>query len=220
MRKRKRKFHTIPFILFMIVVIAIYTNGEKIYDVLFNDLWNEYQNIYTEVDTDDMELEQPEMDVQLLTINEYSRPGTQSGNIQNIVIHYVANPGTSAQQNRDYFEGLKDSGETQASSHFIIGLEGEIIQCVPTWELAYASNDANMTSVSIECCHPDWSGEFTDETYESLVELTAWLCEKFGLDEEDVIRHYDITGKACPIYFVENEDAWYAFREDVKEALE
>ncbi len=220
MQKKKRKFHIIPFILFMVVIIGGFVNADKIYGIFIEDFWNDYKNIYSEVDNSEMSLEQPEIDVQLLTINEYSRPGTQTGNIQNIVIHYVANPGTTAQQNRDYFEGLKDSEVTQASSHFIIGLDGEIIQCVPTWEVAYASNDANLTSVSIECCHPDWSGQFTDETYESLVELTAWLCEKFGLYEEDVIRHYDITGKDCPIYFVENEDAWYAFREDVKEVLE
>ncbi|MFR8755306.1 MAG: hypothetical protein ACLVG5_00555 [Clostridium sp.] len=38
------------------------------------------------------------------------------------MVHYTANPGTTAQQNRDYFEGLKDSHETHASSHFVIGL--------------------------------------------------------------------------------------------------
>ena len=53
-----------------------------------------------------------------------------------------------------------------------------------------------------------------------MVQLTAWLCEKFSLDENDVIRHYDVTGKNCPKYFVENEDAWEQFKEDVKSALE
>ena len=49
---------------------------------------------------------------------------------------------------------------------------------------------------------------------------TAWLCEKFSLTEEDVIRHYDITGKICPKYFVENEDAWKQFKSDVKAVLD
>ena len=123
-------------------------------------------------------------------------------------------------QNRDYFEGLKDSHITKASSHFIVGLEGEIVQCVPTWEVAYASNSRNADTVSIECCHPDDSGEFNDKTYRSMVQLTAWLCEKFGLDENDVIRHYDVTGKNCPKYFVENEAAWEQFKSDVKTALD
>lgn len=169
------------------------------------------------VDTDASE---PEIDVQLLDINPYSRPGTAVEKINGIVIHYTANPGTSAQANRDYFNGLKDSHETEASSNFVIGIQGEIIQCVPTWEIAYASNERNADTVSIECCHPDESGKFTDQTYESLVQLSAWLCVKFGLTEDDIIRHYDVTGKICPKFFVENEDAWDAFKKNVGEAIE
>lgn len=161
----------------------------------------------------------PEMDVRLLTENEYSRPGTKTGRINNIVIHYTANPGSTAMQNRDYFEGLKDSHLTKASSHFVVGIDGEIVQCVPTWEVAYASNQRNGDTVSIETCHPKEDGKYTKETYRSLVELTAWLCKKFDLSEENVIRHYDVTGKICPKYFVENEGAWKQFKEDVKKQL-
>ena len=165
------------------------------------------------------EMQMPEIDVQLLTVNNYSRPGYSIEKVNGIVIHYTANPGSGAIQNRNYFEGLKDSHKTKASSHFIIGLDGEIVQCIPTWEEAYASNNRNLDTVSIECCHPDQSGKFTKETYNSMVNLTAWLCEKFDLKETDVIRHYDITGKNCPKYFVENERAWEQFRKDVKNAL-
>ena len=165
------------------------------------------------------EMQMPEIDVQLLTVNNYSRPGYSIEKVNGIVIHYTANPGSGAIQNRNYFEGLKDSHKTKASSHFIIGLDGEIVQCIPTWEEAYASNSRNLDTVSIECCHPDQSGKFTKETYNSMVNLTAWLCEKFDLKETDVIRHYDITGKNCPKYFVENERAWEQFRKDVKNAL-
>lgn len=158
----------------------------------------------------------PAFDVDLLTVNEYSRPGIERDEINGIVIHYTANPGSTAKQNRDYFEGLKDSKITKASSHFIVGLDGEIIQCVPTSELAYASNDRNIDTISIESCHPDETGQYTEATYESLVELVAWLCGKFQLDTEDIIRHYDVTGKACPLYFVEHEDAWTQFKQDVE----
>ena len=162
---------------------------------------------------------QPPVDVQLLEVNPYSRPGTQVDQINGIVIHYTANPGSTAQQNRDYFNGLKDSHETEASSNFIVGLDGEIIQCVPTWEIAYASNERNADTVSIECCHLDESGRFTDDTYRSLVQLTAWLCTKFDLTEDDVIRHYDVTGKICPKYFVDNPDEWDAFKDNVGKAI-
>lgn len=168
----------------------------------------------------DVDASQPDIDVQLLDVNPYSRPGTESDGINGIVIHYTANPGSTAQENRDYFNGLQYSHETEASSNFIIGIDGEIIQCVPTWEVAYASNDRNSDTVSIECCHPDENGRFTEQTYRSLVQLTAWLCVKFDLGPEDVIRHYDVTGKICPKYFVENEDAWETFRTDVENAME
>ena len=56
-------------------------------------------------------------------------------------------------------------------------------------------------------------------TYDRVVELTAWLCEEFHLDsEEDVIRHYDVTGKLCPLYYVEHPEAWDAFLQDVAAA--
>lgn len=157
----------------------------------------------------------PEMDVQLLDVNEYSRPGIALQDINGIVIHYTANPGSSAQANRNYFQGLKDSHETKASSHFVVGLDGEIIQCIPSNEISYASNDRNSDTLSIECCHPDETGKFTDATYASVINLTAWLCVRFDLTGQDVIRHYDVTGKLCPLYFVEHEDAWEQFRKDV-----
>ena len=53
-----------------------------------------------------------------------------------------------------------------------------------------------------------------------MVDLCAWLCLKFDLNENDVIRHYDVTGKICPKYFVEHEDAWKQFKSDVGVKLE
>ena len=178
-----------------------------------------FTNHYFEVNREKTDTSKPEMRVELLTVNPYSRPGSETGKIKGIVVHYTANPGSTAKANRDYFENLKDTKTTKASSNFIIGMKGEIIQCVPTWEIAYASNNRNKDTVSIECCHPDETGEFTDETYDSLVKLCAWLCLKFDLDEDDVIRHYDVTGKNCPKYFVENEEAFQVFREDISNAL-
>ena len=152
-----------------------------------------------------------------LPINPYSRPGTPLEKIRGVVIHYVGNPNTSAMANRGYFSSLALTGETYASSHFIVGLEGEVVACVPLTEVAYASNTRNADTVSIEVCHPDETGEFNPETYEQLTELTAWLCSTFELDPaEDVIRHYDVTGKICPKFYVEHPEAW----EDLKAAVE
>ena len=60
-----------------------------------------------------------------LTVNEWSRPGTPLEEIHGVVIHYVGNPGTTAEANRNYFESLSSGDEgVYASSHFIVGLEG------------------------------------------------------------------------------------------------
>jgi len=159
---------------------------------------------------------QPELDVELLSPNEYSRPGAALVRVRGIVIHYTANPGSSAIANRNYFEGLKDSHVTKASSHFIVGLEGEIVQCIPCSEISYASNDRNTDTISIECCIEDDTGKFNSATYDSVIRLTAWLAERYQLGTDDIIRHYDVTGKNCPKYFVEHPDAWEQFRADVK----
>jgi N-acetylmuramoyl-L-alanine amidase len=85
--------------------------------------------------------------------------------------------------------------------------------------MAYAtSKEKNSDTISIECCHPDETGKFNEDTYESLVRFTAYLCENLGLTEKDVIRHYDATGKDCPRYFVAHEDLWKQFLQDVKGA--
>ena len=164
----------------------------------------------------------PEYVVQdLLPVNEWSRPGTALEKIDAVVIHYVGNPGTTAQANRNYFASLSSGEEgTYASSHFIVGLEGEVLQCIPLMEISYASNTRNSDTVAIEVCHPDETGKFSPVTYDRLVELTAWLCREFRLDpERDVIRHYDVTGKICPKYFVEEPAAWDQFRMDVDQAM-
>lgn len=161
----------------------------------------------------------PKLDVDLLTVNEYSRPGTPLAKVKGVVIHYTANPGTGARANRNYFEGLKDSHVTKASSHFVIGLDGEIVQCIPSSEIAYASNERNQDTLAIECCIEDDTGRFNQRTYQSAVHLTAWLVEHFGLRTQDVIRHFDVTGKPCPKYFVDFPSAWEQFLSDVQDYL-
>lgn len=158
---------------------------------------------------------------QFLTVNEFSRPGLPlTDTPQYIVIHYTANPQSSAQANRNYFENLKDTQLTYASAQFVIGLEGEIIQCVPCDEMAYCSNSLNEICISIELCHPDEWGNFTDATYNNCVYLVAHLMNYYHMDMDQLIRHYDVTGKNCPRYFVEHEDRWEVFKGFVEEYRE
>ena len=152
------------------------------------------------------------IDQQIINVDGDSRRGVYLEGVRDIVIHYVGNPGSTAQQNRNYYA----NPSSDVSSHFVIGLKGEIIQCIPLYEKSSASNHRNKDTISIEVCHPDESGKFTDASYQSLVKLTAWLCESCDLDSGDVIRHYDITGKQCPLYFVTHENAWERFKKDVE----
>lgn len=156
------------------------------------------------------------VEVQIIEVDGISRRGEKLEDIRNIVIHYVANPGSSAQANHDWYV----NPESEVSSHFLVGLAGEVLQCIPLDEYSSASNHRNKDTISIEVCHPDETGKFNDESYHSLVQLTAWLLEVSGLQPEDVIRHYDITGKDCPRYFVQHEDSWLAFLADVAAAVE
>ncbi len=155
------------------------------------------------------------VDVQLIDVDGHSRRGVKLEEINDIVIHYVGNPGTTAQQNRNYF----NNPDSSVSSHFLVGLDGEVIECVPLDEKSSATSERNRDTISIEVCHPDESGKFTDASYQSLVRLTAWLCDTYGLSAEHVIRHYDTCGKECPLYYVVHEDAWEQFKSDVADAM-
>ncbi len=179
-----------------------------------------------------------------LTPNKYSRPQIPLEKVTKIAVHYVGGPGSTAKNTRDYFESLKDQipdrtgkwwlnkdgsyrtfkgqrvGIRYVSSHFVVGLDGEVIQCIPLDEWSYCTNQANGYSISIETCHPDTSGRFNSVTEKSLIELTAWLCKRFGLTETDVIRHYDVTGKLCPLYYVTHPEAWSSFRTEVGKLLD
>lgn len=162
-----------------------------------------------------------EIQEKLLTINPYSRSGEKQGNIQYIVIHWVGNAGSSAIANRNYFESLATSRKTYASSHYIIGLNGEIIRCIPNNEVAFHSGSYSMNrkSIGIENCHTDCNGKFNNNTYNSLVELCASLCKQYNITINNVIRHFDVTSKNCPKYYVEHNEAWQQLKQDINNKI-
>lgn len=161
-----------------------------------------------------------EIQERLLTINPYSRQGEKLQSVRQIVVHWVGNARSSAIANRNYFESLKDK-HVYASSHYIVGLVGEVIQCIPESEVAYHAGNrtVNRNSIGIETCHPDWEGKFNKLTYNSLVELCVDICRRYNLNVNAIIRHYDVTGKKCPKYYVENEQEWLKFKRDVASIL-
>ncbi|MDR2774786.1 MAG: N-acetylmuramoyl-L-alanine amidase [Tannerella sp.] len=176
----------------------------------------------------------------LLTKNQFSRPGTLLQGVWGVVLHWVANPQSTAVGNRNYFENLKSQPyETEkdkkkarfASVHFVIGLQGEIIQCLPENEMAYHMGAAKYTpralgdlssypnncTIGIELCHIDWDGKFTPETLKTTKELILDLCKRYNLGKHNIYRHYDITGKDCPQYFVTYKYRWIDFLESLEQ---
>jgi len=215
-KKKKKGSHLGNFVLFISIVIMA-----ALIIILGNRIWNlsQTQEAISKVEdlfTSQKKVAKPDIVEDYLDVNEYSRPGEALGCVKNIFVHYTANPGTTAKQNRNYFEGLAESGETSASAHFVIGYDGEIIQCIRLQEIGYAVMEHNYDSISIECCYEDEDGHFTDATYQSLLHLTTWLMGQYHLSAEDVLRHYDASGKLCPKYYVENESAWITFKADLE----
>lgn len=156
----------------------------------------------------------------------HNRPKTKRSKTTAIAVHWVGNPNTSAEANRNYFQ----NAERSVSSNYIVGLKGEVIRCIPDDEISWCTNQANGYTVSIETCHPDNTGIFNDDTYKSLVELTAMLCNKYNLNplKNGVIRHFDVTGKVCPKCFVakkyggsddNNLTRYTKFKNDVAKAM-
>ncbi len=146
---------------------------------------------------------------------------------QGIVVHYVGNPNSTALANRNYFEN--GSGGLGVSAHYIVGLEGEILRCVPDSEVAQHAGKSygpqwneqakknNSMYIGIENCHPGADGKFNEKTYNSLVELSADICKRYNFDPmKDIFRHYDVCGKQCPLFYVKNESAWEQFTKDVQ----
>lgn len=218
-RKKDKCKHLIALVsAVMMLMILLLTGAVSAYQAIIqNNTKTDIQsNVFVTVD-------KPNIEVALLTPNVNSRPQLALEEVKGVVIHYTANPGTDAMANRNYFESRKDmpnESKYKVSSHFIIGLDGMIVQCIPLNEIAYASNNRNQDTISIECCHPDKKGKFTDDTYQALVHLTAYLCGRFGLTKETVIRHYDVTGKLCPLYYVKNHKAWKLLKNDIFDEID
>ncbi len=122
--------------------------------------------------------------------------------VSKIVVHYTGTD-ASAHDNLLYFS----RSDAAASAHFFIDRDGTICQSVSEEDTAWHAGDwdVNLRSVGIEVVS---AGEdFTEEQICSLASLVADLRCRYGIGAEDVIRHYDVTGKLCPAPYVD-EDKW------------
>jgi N-acetylmuramoyl-L-alanine amidase CwlA len=176
------------------------------------------------------------VEVALLTVNEYSRPGIKIGQPKGLVVHWFANPMSTAMNNRNFWESRKFGTKGFGSAHELINLDGNVVIAIPTNEEAYhvgaesqfykpAAVKAfgyhpNSYLYGIECAHLDWQGHMTPETYSTLVDRCSMYCKMWKLNPlKDIWRHYDITGKMCHRLFVDNNDAWQKLLQDVNNKM-
>ena len=144
--------------------------------------------------------------------------------IQFLVIHYTANNGDLAKSNCNYFK----SPNRNASAHYFVD-EKEVWQSVEDNDMAwhcgtsgkyYHSKCRNDNAIGIELCsEKDSKGNyyFTNETINNAVGLVKMLMEKYNIPIENVVRHYDVTHKNCPVPFVNNNTAWDNFKDSLME---
>lgn len=182
----------------------------------------------------------PKIQKKLLPVNPFSRPGRKMVGIRGIVVHWTGNAGAGALNHLHYFTSLADQDlddstpDRYAGAHYFVDMDGTIMQFIPDNEMAYHvgartynkeildqfnTTYPNNCLIGIEMCHPDWSGKFTEETINNTLQLIGHLIEKYDLVSSSVIRHFDVTGKNCPKWFVDHELEWKLFRDNIEYML-
>lgn len=149
--------------------------------------------------------------------------------IKYLVYHYTANDGDTDEANAKYFH----NNVVKASAHRFVDDDSVTIS-VPdnyvAWHCGgglqgskghtYYKKCTNTNSIGIEMCDTKRNGKYevTPKTRSNAIALGKELVKKYGIKKENVIRHYDVTGKNCPAYFVKDEEAWIKFRNEIFES--
>lgn len=153
------------------------------------------------------------LEIQKQFIN-YNR-SARSQKIKYIVIHSTGNTNDTAQNNHDYFARCNRG----SSADFFVD-DNNIIQIIDSdnyysWHCgdgngAYGITNGN--SISIEMCGT-LNGNISDLTVNNTLELTKYLMNKYGIDADHVVRHYDASRKSCPYQFMSgNWERWRVFK--------
>ncbi len=139
-----------------------------------------------------------------LTPNNYSRPQTPLRKVENIVITEIRNF-TTANEVRDYLNSLKDTQKCYKSAHYVVDGEGNVVQCIPETECAFAVNGANNNSISIM-----YIGDITP----AMEEAALQICAKIKKEHKKIKirRDYEITGKQKPFKYVIHPQLFAEFK--------
>ena len=140
--------------------------------------------------------------------------------VQYIVMHYTANNGDTAKNNCDYYHRV---GGLQASAHYFVdeyGAMQSVRECDTAWHCgarAYWHPECrNDNSIGIEMCsrkRADGSYYIKPETVANAAALAKDIMKRYGIDTDHVLRHYDVTGKRCPMPWVDDPAQWTAFKD-------
>ena len=139
--------------------------------------------------------------------------------VRYIVMHYTANNGDTARNNCDYYHRV---GRLQASAHYFVDEHGAM-QSVREGDTAWHCGARaywhpecrNANSIGIEMCsrkRADGSYYILPETVANAAALAREIMQRYGIDTEHVLRHYDVTGKRCPMPWVDDPTQWTAFK--------
>lgn len=140
--------------------------------------------------------------------------------VRYIVLHYTANNGDTAKNNCDYYHRV---GGLQASAHYFCDEHG-VMQSVREGDTAWHCGARaywhpecrNGNSIGIEMCsrkRADGSYYILPETVANAAALAREIMQRYGIDTDHVLRHYDVTGKRCPMPWVDDPAQWTAFQD-------
>lgn len=169
--------------------------------------------------------------------NKYTRPSIKLSKVKKIVLHWTANPGASAENHQRYFNGSAIKNKTYASAHIFVDSK-EAICIIPLDEVAYHANDqyqrksngevfrgvpelspnANLVSIGVEMC-VEKDGSISPATIQRTANVIAALCKAYKLNENDIVRHYDVTHKPCPKPFIDHPELFKDFKSQVQAIL-
>ena len=138
--------------------------------------------------------------------------------VRYIVMHYTANNGDTARDNCYYYHRV---GGLQASAHYFCDEHG-VMQSVREGDTAWHCGARaywhpecrNANSIGIEMCsrkRADGSYYIKPETVANAAALAKDIMQRYGIDTDHVLRHYDVTGKRCPMPWVDDPAQWAAF---------
>ncbi len=141
--------------------------------------------------------------------------------VRYIVLHYTANNGDTAKNNCDYYHRVGGLG---ASAHYFCDEHGamqSVRECDTAWHCGAEAGQRywhpecrNSNSIGIEMCsrkRADGSYYIKPETVANAAALAREIMQRYGIDTDHVLRHYDVTGKRCPMPWVDDPAQWAAF---------